>query len=81
VGGLSEMSNGDQSILLYDFQDMDALHAGLRRLVTDVPFRKQLGESGRKFAVSAYSSKRMALDYDSHYSQLIEAKVSLEACA
>jgi glycosyltransferase involved in cell wall biosynthesis len=81
VGGLSEMSNGNQSILLYDFQDMDALHAGLRRLITDFNFRHQLGESGRKFAVSAYSSKRMALDYDRHYYQLLKAKDSLEACA
>jgi hypothetical protein len=75
------MSNGNQSILLYDFQDMNALHAGLRRLITDVNFRQQLAESGRKFVVSAYSSKRMALDYDRHYSQLLKMKVSLEACA
>jgi len=81
VGGLSEMSNGNRSLLLYDFQDMDALHAGLRRLICDVSFRQLLGESGRKFVVSAYSSKRMALDYDRHYSQLLKTKVSLEACA
>jgi len=56
--------------VLYDFLDMDALHAGLRRLIIDRTFRRQLGEAGRQYAFDRYSSRRMALDYSQHYFDL-----------
>ena len=56
VGGLEEMSNKGESILLYDFHDMDALHTGLRRLIRDDAFRRHLGASGRQHVLAAYSS-------------------------
>jgi glycosyltransferase involved in cell wall biosynthesis len=74
VGGLEEMSNRGRSMLLYDFNDLSALHSGLRRLISDSEFRHQLGEAGRKHVLAAYSSRRMVLDYESHYNDLIRRR-------
>jgi glycosyltransferase involved in cell wall biosynthesis len=70
VGGLEEMSNKGRSILLYEFNDNNALLAGLRRLMADAQFRQQLGNAGREHVLAAYSAQRMARDYDRHYAQL-----------
>jgi glycosyltransferase involved in cell wall biosynthesis len=71
VGGLAEMSNGGKSLLLYDFNDVEALSKGLRRLMTDESFRRNLAESGREHVLATYSAARMARDYDNHYRQLM----------
>lgn len=71
VGGLEEMSNNGESILLYGFGDMDALHERLRMVISDSNFRQRLGESGRQHVLAAYSSRRMALDYERHYAELL----------
>jgi glycosyltransferase involved in cell wall biosynthesis len=70
VGGVEEVSNSGRSVLLYDFNDMDALLAGLRRLASDCEFRQQLAKSGRDHIRTAYSSERMARDYQAHYEEL-----------
>jgi glycosyltransferase involved in cell wall biosynthesis len=74
VGGLEEMSNKGRSILLYEFNDNNALLTGLRRLMADVQFREQLGTAGREHVLAAYSAQRMARDYDRHYAQLIGSR-------
>jgi glycosyltransferase involved in cell wall biosynthesis len=71
VGGLEEISNKGEAIFLYDFGDMDAVHLGLRRLISDGPFRRNLGEAGRQHVLATYSSKRMAFDYEHHYTELL----------
>jgi glycosyltransferase involved in cell wall biosynthesis len=70
VGGVEEVSNKGQSVLLYDFNDMDALLAGLRRLAGDREFRQNLGRSGQQHMLSTYSAARMAADYQRHYDEL-----------
>jgi glycosyltransferase involved in cell wall biosynthesis len=70
VGGVEEVSNNGRSVLLYDFNDMDALLAGLRRLASDREFREQLAKSGREHVLKTYSSERMARDYHAHYEEL-----------
>jgi glycosyltransferase involved in cell wall biosynthesis len=71
VGGLAEMSNNGKSLLLYEFNDIEALSKGLRRLMTDDSFRQSLAGSGREHVLATYSAARMARDYDDHYRQLI----------
>jgi glycosyltransferase involved in cell wall biosynthesis len=71
VGGLEEMSNAGRALLLYDFHDMDALHAKLHWLIRDCNFRRQIGQAGRGHVLSTYSSARMASDYNRHYRELL----------
>jgi glycosyltransferase involved in cell wall biosynthesis len=70
VGGVEEISNNGRSVLLYDFNDMDALLAALRRVALDRGFRQQLAQSGREHMLATHSSDRMARDYHAHYEEL-----------
>jgi glycosyltransferase involved in cell wall biosynthesis len=70
VGGVEEVSDAGRSILLYDFSDMDALVTCMLRVASDASFRQQLGQRGQKHILDAYSSRRMAFDYQTHYDEL-----------
>jgi len=73
VGGVGEVSNNGRSVYLYDYNDMDALLVGLRRLAFEVEFREQIAQSGREHMLARYSSERMARDYQAHYEELNQA--------
>lgn len=73
VGGLEEMSDKGKALLLYDFHDMDALHGGMRKLISDRTFRRQLGQAGREHILGTYSAPKMAFDYNNHYTQLFNS--------
>lgn len=76
VGGLEEVSNSGQGILLYDFGDTQALLSTVRKLASDPDYRQLIAETGRNHILAEYSSARMAAEYQQHYLDLLWAKAS-----
>jgi glycosyltransferase involved in cell wall biosynthesis len=76
VGGLEEISNSGQSILLYDFGDTNSLLSKLRQLAADPVYRQLISKSGRSHILATYSAARMAEEYQQHYLQILRTNTT-----
>ncbi|MFA7666662.1 MAG: glycosyltransferase family 4 protein, partial [Burkholderiaceae bacterium] len=59
VGGIPEIATGDDSALFVEPGSVDALHAGLERVLADAPLRERLGRRAREAALERCSIDAM----------------------
>ena len=71
VGGIPEVVAHERTGLLFPTGDEAALADGLIRLLTDQPFATRLGNAAREHVEGRYSVRRMALEYDAHFRELL----------
>ncbi len=70
-GGTPEVVEHEKSGLLSAQDDVPALAANIRRLVTDAKLRAQMGEYGRKQVEQRFVPQRLAADVAGIYRQLL----------
>ncbi len=71
VGSVREAVIPDQTGLLIDPDDADALAAALERLLGDERERRRFGEAGRELALERFTTDRMAKAYAELYRELV----------
>jgi len=73
VGGNPELVTERTGILVPP-DDVDALAAGIERLLDDYNLRAQLGRNARQFATSHFTSEQMRVRHEELYRELLERK-------
>jgi glycosyltransferase involved in cell wall biosynthesis len=71
VGSVREAVIHDQTGLLIEPDDADALAAALERLLEDEPERRRFGEAGRERALERFTADGMAKAYAELYRELV----------
>jgi glycosyltransferase involved in cell wall biosynthesis len=73
VGGNPELVTERTGILVPP-DDVDALAAGIERLLSDAGLRVQLGRNARQFATSHFTNEQMRTRHEELYRELLEKK-------
>ncbi|MGH9823785.1 MAG: N-acetyl-alpha-D-glucosaminyl L-malate synthase BshA, partial [Blastocatellia bacterium] len=71
VGGLPEVVVEGETGYLFEVGDVDGMAQGVLRVLKDNDLRDQLGERGRKVAVSRFSSNKIIPQYEALYKEVL----------
>jgi len=73
VGGVPEIITDDETGLLIESSDMDALKSAISGLMQDQYKRIRMGESARRFVQANYSLEKMCEEYRNVYKEALNA--------
>jgi glycosyltransferase involved in cell wall biosynthesis len=74
AGGSGEVVIDGETGILVPINDVDALAAAMRRMITDPDLRARLGPAARRRAQTAFGMSRFVAEYAALYAELAEAK-------